>query len=353
MCFHSLVHNMARRVAKLTWSNHFVKTAILSLLAGVCVWPRTVCNSGADNCDMCPIVHRQRPTMNLPLHDASLHAFESTAGVEGSEPNWQGKMRRLGVKRALVRTQCELRNNRVGNVRVIKVLYFSKYETDCAQIRDARSLEKIRASGLKKDLEPVAIAITQKFRWAPKMHMGPIIPPRTRDAFVVLASFPSGFGRHAAAIQEGQGTVEFLDNKPSPQYVPFMFPLPKDDARLVRAVLDGDEEEVEERIDRGPTREELTGALGTATTWGDTCMVRLLVKGGADVNASLDLDGTTPLIMAVQKGYVRMVEILLQLGANVNAKNRWGQTPLFLARASQPQNDEIVRLLEHAGARTR
>ena len=60
------------------------------------------------------------------------------------------------------------------------------------------------------------------------------------------------------------------------------------------------------------------GPLHEAAARGDQEGVRASVAGGLD---SLDEQGLTPLVLAIQNGHPECVELLLQLGANPNAGN--------------------------------
>jgi len=60
-------------------------------------------------------------------------------------------------------------------------------------------------------------------------------------------------------------------------------------------------------------------------------VMKLLVEKGADVNAVNDL-GMTPLHYAVQRGADRVVEYLASKGARFDVKNKQGRTPADLAR---------------------
>jgi ankyrin repeat protein len=75
--------------------------------------------------------------------------------------------------------------------------------------------------------------------------------------------------------------------------------------------------------------------------------VEKLLAHGADVNAPDD-DGDTPLHGAAQTGNVEIIRQLLDKGANPNAKNEQGGTPLMWAAVFG--NDAAVRLLLSRGA---
>ena len=73
--------------------------------------------------------------------------------------------------------------------------------------------------------------------------------------------------------------------------------------------------------------------------------VKQHLADGADVNAKNDF-GSTPLIAAALKGHKEIAELLISEGADVNAKNDRGQTPLDWAEV------EIADLLRKHGAKT-
>ena len=59
-------------------------------------------------------------------------------------------------------------------------------------------------------------------------------------------------------------------------------------------------------------------------------MVQLLIDGGADVNAKTE-DGSTALYQAAYRGYEAAVKLLIDGGADVNAKTKDGWTALYRA----------------------
>jgi len=81
---------------------------------------------------------------------------------------------------------------------------------------------------------------------------------------------------------------------------------------------------------------------------------RFLISKGANVNA-VDHDGRTPLFSAIGVADISVVEILLVAGARVSAKCNEGSTPLHYA-AERPQGQEfwaygeIAKLLVQRGA---
>lgn len=70
--------------------------------------------------------------------------------------------------------------------------------------------------------------------------------------------------------------------------------------------------------------------------------MRVLLFLGADVNAR-DAVGSTPLSGAAWRGQTDAVKILLSHGADANARNRSNETPLILA--AKEGHTEILRLL--------
>jgi len=73
--------------------------------------------------------------------------------------------------------------------------------------------------------------------------------------------------------------------------------------------------------------------------------VRVLLNRGANVNAK-DAVGKTVLMIAAEKGIADTVRVLLDEGANVNAKDKTGATALMLATLKQDHSDKIRALLD-------
>jgi ankyrin repeat protein len=92
----------------------------------------------------------------------------------------------------------------------------------------------------------------------------------------------------------------------------------------------------------------LTLDMASAIRDADAQRIRRLLGEGADVNAR-DAEGNTPLILASFYANRECVELLLEKGADVNAANRAGATALVRAATSHDK----TRLLLAAGANAR
>jgi len=68
---------------------------------------------------------------------------------------WIRTMHKLGVKRAIVSLEFDW-NGKPENIRVIKILYFDKYDEDCAQITNRGKIAEIELSGLPAELTRAA-----------------------------------------------------------------------------------------------------------------------------------------------------------------------------------------------------
>ena len=88
--------------------------------------------------------------------------------------------------------------------------------------------------------------------------------------------------------------------------------------------------------------------LLTAARQGDTNQVKALLDKGADVNAK-DKYGDTALMGAAEAGNTDVVRVLLDKGADVNAKSKDGVTALMYAK--EKNHTKIIEVLKQYGAR--
>jgi ankyrin repeat protein len=99
---------------------------------------------------------------------------------------------------------------------------------------------------------------------------------------------------------------------------------------------------------KAATREGAITPLFMACVNGDAPMVDALLKAGADANSAKS-NGATALMTAASSGNVDAVKMLLDRGANVNAKEAaHGQTALMFAAALN--RDAVIKLLASRGA---
>ena len=102
----------------------------------------------------------------------------------------------------------------------------------------------------------------------------------------------------------------------------------------------------------GPTRKQqlFKGTeLMMAASCGYTNKVKILICAGADVNAK-ETYGETALMHAAQYGHVGVAQALLDAGADINAKDTYGKTVLMHGASCESGNTKIVDLLIAAGA---
>ena len=132
---------------------------------------------------------------------------------------------------------------------------------------------------------------------------------------------------------------------------------------LVLAARLGDQAMVEWLVEHGADvnlkgRVDISPLHEAASRAGSKEMVEYLLEHGANVNARAHAD-YTPIHYAIMSERVEVVAVLINSGANVNAKNRHGdptmRTPLAFAKSIAKErkraDDEIVALLLRHGAR--
>ncbi|XP_057429746.1 integrin-linked protein kinase 1 [Lotus japonicus] len=81
---------------------------------------------------------------------------------------------------------------------------------------------------------------------------------------------------------------------------------------------------------------------------GDLDGIREVLESGVSVNFR-DIDGRTALHIAACQGLTHVVALLLEKGAQVDTKDRWGSTPL--ADAIFYKNNDVIKLMEKHGAK--
>ena len=86
--------------------------------------------------------------------------------------------------------------------------------------------------------------------------------------------------------------------------------------------------------------------LISATIFGQFDVMQILLEVGADVNA-VGRNGKTSLMFVAERGRHKSVDLLLKSGANPNYKNKSGET----ARSLGKKYPKVLKLLNAAGAK--
>lgn len=158
-----------------------------------------------------------------------------------------------------------------------------------------------------------------------------------------------GFGRTALheAAEEGDGPIvqmllkagAAVEARDQYQQTPLYFAAKADKPDALKALLSAGADP-DAKLKHGQT------ILHEATEWDQPENARILVvEGGATVDAK-DSEGRTPLHLAGAYNRVKMVPLLLDLGADPNAKNRRGQTPRQMAL--EAKSPDTAAMLEGA-----
>jgi ankyrin repeat protein len=93
----------------------------------------------------------------------------------------------------------------------------------------------------------------------------------------------------------------------------------------------------------------ITPLMFASMPGGDVRVIELLVAKGADVNGTNPQNGYTALMGAAEESRGEIVTALIKAGADLHAKNKWGETALSIAVKSGRKDNE--RLLRLAGAK--
>ena len=101
--------------------------------------------------------------------------------------------------------------------------------------------------------------------------------------------------------------------------------------RLVR--IAGSADAVKLLLENCPdiSAEEETAVLFHAAWMGDVGIVEVLLDKGVSVNSAADQSGWNALMVAAEKGHFGVASLLVERGADINARNREGKTALMLA----------------------
>ena len=174
---------------------------------------------------------------------------------------------------------------------------------------------------------------------------GIFLPARNSGEDLSLLSSP------ATGISE-QEEAEEITNAPDPEEGSLEY-------YLFWGLFNDDNLAVQKVLKAGANPNARSGgdhALFVAATRGDTMSIRLLLDAGALIDLKTRIAERTALHQAVLKSKIDVMKMLIYRGADVNAKNKFGRTPLYYATNPSfplptPADSEflIKYLKEHGG----
>ncbi len=212
---------------------------------------------------------------------------------DGKDEPYRQRMRQLGIRRAFLQLGAVWRHGRVEEVRVFRRVYFVKYDGPHSQA-DEQLQEVIRTSGLAALLDEAALQRGIRSKW----WMGPDSRARRPKNTQLQAS------------------AEFLDDSGLPER-PTIFGVsaygmwPLSDAAEA-----GDAKEVKQLLGSAKFSQLLLNAAllrAVTNVYDNSDVIDLLLQAGADINARTSL-GQTALMLATGWSPTQ-VHVLLERGA--------------------------------------
>jgi Ankyrin repeats (3 copies) len=262
------------------------------------------------------------------LPTCSILRAELERGVYGSgidEP-YMTKMRQQGVQRALLEVDLIFQGDKPADIRVERRVYFRKFDGPSSQVSDEATLRTIEESDLPRTLDGIA---------------------RSR---VLAAPVIKGPDLHITLTKQVSSVVEFFADASLQEQKPLLFPSghPK---LLTHAVVNGDALGTEAVLGSHKFAvKDLDQALFDAvlSRYDNSAVIKILLNAGASVNARTS-DGTTPLINAA--AHPCNLRPLLDNGADLSARDKWGRNALELAREAKAT--AAIQVLQDAGVKPR
>lgn len=258
----------------------------------------------------------------MPADSELRGLLESGGRGDGERYPWMDLMKNLGVRRARVLTEFRwFLGPRFIHIK--RVTFFDGYDSNCAQITDPEQLKRIESAGLTKALSEFAIKETAGSDWS--------------------------YFEHRPKATHGISLINVGDDPWLPLTGPRLYPAP-DNKELRSVTIDGNITVLKKALSMSHySQDELESALRSASQNPDfACSIKLLVKSGADPNAS-DGRGWTPLMDAAYAGARRNVKTLLDVGADPKRRNACGEAASSVAW-SKGHGDIAAILQERANS---
>jgi hypothetical protein len=273
--------------------------------------------------------HLRQVAKELPAGSVLRHELEAGDHGDGVRYLWMDLAEHDGVKRVEVEVNFTWHRG-LHDLQPVRVMFFSSYDESAPQITDPAALEKFDRDGLKSLVEQAALDRARQGTWFESPEH----------------QHPAKRGRVPAS------TGILLYDDPWLPLLPVWYGIrdvtwsPLEDAAFV-----GDQVAVKRLLAErhvNKNKKDLDKALGAAALGDHVAVIHLLLDGGANVNARLK-NGATPLTIAVANGRLRSVDVLLKAGANPSSRNRDGDSALSIA--IQHRYAQIAAILKQAGGR--
>jgi hypothetical protein len=85
---------------------------------------------------------------------------------DGINYAWMDKMRKEGIRRVEIEIDIDFRDNGAPrNMEIASVRYYRKYDPSGSRVRDLKTLERIRSSGLEEELKALALRQAEHGSW--------------------------------------------------------------------------------------------------------------------------------------------------------------------------------------------
>jgi hypothetical protein len=260
------------------------------------------------------------------ISEADLFLFQTEAQhkSEVTERPYSALMRQQNVARAFFEINSVWRHGKPADVQIVRRLYFRSFEGANSQIVDQQHLGEIQQSGLQNLLDQTALNRMNSAQLFGGVHG--VRHPEGKRLYTYLNFFADSSREEPRVLAS-----------PYKKLDPFS-----------QAVYLGDNIELSRLLDSQKfSRQQLNGALFLAVRnyFDNTDVISRLIQAGGELNARTD-DGRTLLMTAI--GVPAQVKALIKIGADVNARDRFGNTAL--KQAEKSHDAQSAQLLREAGA---
>jgi len=304
--------------------------------------------------------HLRQIARDLPLDSVLRHQLEDGAHGDGVAYPWMDAMKRAGVKRTAIEVNFTWHRG-LHDLKVARVMFFTSYEGPDSQVTDPEKLNQFERDGLQATLEQVGLDRARHGWWfeSPE-HQHPAKRGRVAAGAVILLYDdpslpvpPPLYGTRDPSLSPLEQVASIGDRAELKRLLTQDKLKPGDlDKALVWAAAGDDSEIVHWLIAAGARVDSGELPLTAAIANWKIANVKLLLEAGADPNARDKKNDETPLMLAMRNNLrdsTLVVKLLLAARADVNVSDKYRRTALFTAIWSK-QPVPVLQALLAAGA---